>query len=126
MDKIDAQGRQSLLHECRAYSTAKSQVTLTLTESGELQSHSWYKLPITTLFKGMEPVYLCSSMHLEDCQSLKYSKTSQCSRCRADITKLKDHNARGYTVVEVRRPLGVGEWPSSTRHLRPSIYDADM
>lgn len=74
MDKIDAQGRQSLLHECRAYSTAKSQVTLTLTESGELQSHSWYKLPTTTLLKGMEPVYLCSSMRLGDCQSLKYSK----------------------------------------------------
>lgn len=115
MDKIDSQGRDS---------TTKSRVTLT--ESSELQSHSWCKLPITILCKGVEPVYLCSSMHLEDCQSLKYSKASQCLRCRAEITRLEDHNAQGYTVVVVKRPLGVGDWPSSTRHLRPSIYDADI
>lgn len=116
-DSANDQGGRCLLHECRAYSAVQAVTILTLTEGNRLRAYYWYKLPTNYLISEMVPVWLCPTKWLS---LMRNSDTWHCPSCSSDITKLTDSNTPDMTVVNVRRPLGIGEWPRATGYLRLS------
>ena len=124
-------GKLCISHECRAYSMAKVDMMLSLSDDSQLVVSTQYELPSTAL--RMESIYICHHSNLHQCISgasyLSLGYTWNCVYCcHTHLVNLTNPRTPELIVAAVTRHLGRGSWPTSNCHedwLQQSRHWAD-
>lgn len=111
-------GKQCVSHECRGYSMAKVDMTLSLSNDSQLVVCTQYELPSTALME--ESVYVCSHSNLRRCMddglNLYPGAVWNCICCCTHLVNLTNPRTPELIVATVTRYLGKGSWPKRSYH----------
>ena len=102
-------GKLCISHECRAYSMAKVDMMLSLSDDSQLVVSTQYELPSTAL--RMESIYICHHSNLFDMSDLSPGFVWDCASCRTSLVKLTKPRTPEVIVAAATRYLGRRSWP---------------
>ena len=108
-------GEQCVSHECRAYSMAKVNMMLSISDDSQLVLCTQYELPSTA--PRMESIYICHHSNLRRCVDdeldLIPGAVWNCICCRTHLVNLTNPRTPEVIVASATRYLGRGSWPES-------------
>ena len=108
-------GKQCVSHECGAYSMVKVNMTLSLSDDGQLVACTQYELPFTA--PRTTSIYICPHSN-----SYRYIFSTlypfpgnvwNCIWCRTRLVNLTNPRAPEVIMAAATRYLGRGSWPKS-------------
>ena len=101
-------GKQCISHECRAYSMAKAEMTLSLSSDSQLVVCIQYELPLTAPI--MTSVYICPHSDLYGTSYLSPGDVWNCTCCHTRMVNLTKPRTPEVIVAAVTRYLGKRSW----------------
>lgn len=111
-------GKQCVSHECRAYSMAKVNMALSLSNDSQLVVCTQYELPLTA--PRMTSIYICPHSNFYHCifgtSQLSPGNVWNCTSCHTCLVNLTEPRTPEVIVAVVMRYLGKGIWPKTGFH----------
>ena len=101
-------GKQCISHECRAYSMAKAEMTLSLSSDSQLVVCIQYELPLTG--PRMTSIYICPHSDLFGASYLSPGDVWNCTCCHTRMVNLTKPRTPEVIVTAVTRYLGKRSW----------------
>ena len=101
-------GKQCISHECRAYSMAKAEMTLSLSSDSQLVVCIQYELPLTA--PRMTSIYICPHSDFYLTSYLSPGDVWNCTCCHTRMVNLTKPRTPEVIVTAVTRYLGKRSW----------------
>ena len=101
-------GKQCISHECRAYSMAKAEMTLSLSSDSQLVVCIQYELPLTG--PRMTSIYICPHSDFYGASYLSPGDVWNCTCCHTRMVNLTKPRTPEVIVTAVTRYLGKRSW----------------